>query len=81
MNINSKFTGSGGSKTFHYLDSSSLAPKKPLSVPKPSVSGIFRADKFILIYSDVWAKLRSSENITSEEIFQLLSASKELLEK
>lgn len=40
-NINSKFTGSGGSKIFYYSDTSSLAPKKQMSVPKPSVSGIF----------------------------------------
>ena len=45
MNINSKFTGSGGSKHPIILDSSSLAPKKALSLPKPSVSGIFKTDK------------------------------------
>lgn len=49
MNINSKFTGSGGSKLFYNLDSSSLAPKKTLSVPKPSASGIFRTDKYSLV--------------------------------
>jgi hypothetical protein len=42
-NINSKFTGSGGSITFFHIDTSSLAPKKQMSVPKPAVSGIFLA--------------------------------------
>jgi hypothetical protein len=45
MNINSKFTGSGGSILALNIDTSSLAPKKHLSVPKPSVSGIFKEDK------------------------------------
>jgi hypothetical protein len=47
MNINSKFTGSGGSNFTLDIDSSSLAPKKTLSVPKPSVSGIFKPDKYV----------------------------------
>jgi hypothetical protein len=47
MNINSKFTGSGGSIDYINIDSSSLAPKKQLSLPKPSVSGIFKTDKYI----------------------------------
>lgn len=47
MNINSKFTGSGGSNILLITDSSSLAPKKPQSLPKPSVSGIFRSDKYL----------------------------------
>lgn len=46
MNINSKFTGSGGSIFQNILDSSSLAPKKHVSVPKPTVSGIFQTDKY-----------------------------------
>lgn len=42
MNINSKFIGSGGSNIFSiFIDSSSLAPKKQLSMPKPHNSGIF----------------------------------------
>ncbi len=46
MNINSKFTGSGGSTNFIlFVDSSSLAPKKTFSVQKPAVSGIFKAEK------------------------------------
>ena len=46
MNINSKFTGSGGSNNFYYiLDCSSLAPKKQQSLSKPKVSGIFKAEK------------------------------------
>jgi hypothetical protein len=44
-NINSKFTGSGGSTRDLTLDTSSLAPKKQMSVPKPAVSGIFAAEK------------------------------------
>ena len=46
VNINSKFTGSGGSNPKSYADTSSLAPKKQMSVPKPSVSGIFREEKY-----------------------------------
>jgi hypothetical protein len=45
-NISSKFTGSGGSILFFYVDTSSLAPKKQMSVPKPAVSGIFKAEKY-----------------------------------
>jgi len=46
MNINSKFTGSGGSIYLTYPDSSSLAPKKSASLPKAPVSGIFRAEGY-----------------------------------
>lgn len=42
-NINQKFTGIGGSIHLVIIDSSSLAPKKQMSVPKPSISGIFRS--------------------------------------
>lgn len=45
ININSKLAGSGGSINFVNSDSSSLAPKKQMSVPKPSVSGIFKEEK------------------------------------
>jgi hypothetical protein len=41
-NINAKFTGTGGCKSFFYLVSSSLAPKKQQSVPKPVISGIYK---------------------------------------
>lgn len=47
-NINSKFTGVGGSKYWKYVDTSSLAPKKQMSVPKAVVSGIFRAEKYFI---------------------------------
>lgn len=48
-NISSKFTGSGGSTYYlYFLDTSSLAPKKQMSVPKPAVSGIFAAEKYAL---------------------------------
>ena len=46
MNINSKFTGSGGSNYPSYADTSSLAPKKSVSLPKKPVSGIFRTDAY-----------------------------------
>jgi hypothetical protein len=74
MNINSKFTGSGGSKKPIYVDTSSLAPKKHLSVPKPSVSGIFKADKFVVLKVENWDSQHSFENIMIAEIFPLLSA-------
>ena len=45
MNINSNFVGIGGSKYILNLDSSSLAPKKQMSMPKPKISGIFKAEK------------------------------------
>lgn len=48
-NINSKFTGSGGSIYFFHSDTSSLAPKKQMSVPKPAVSGIFQAEKYLFL--------------------------------
>lgn len=45
MNINSKFIGTGGSNIFFIpLDSSSLAPKKQLSMPKPQNSNIFKTE-------------------------------------
>ncbi len=50
MNINSKFTGSGGSNYLFILDCSSLAPKKNLSMPKPQVSGIFKTEKYFQSY-------------------------------
>lgn len=58
ININSKFTGSGGSIVFHNQDSSSLAPRKQMSVPKPAVSGIFKAEKYILSHSEKCFKNR-----------------------
>ena len=74
MNINSKFTGSGGSIQYIYADTSSLAPKKHLSVPKPSVSGIFKADKFVALYVENSDRQLSLENITIGEIFLSPSA-------
>lgn len=50
MNINSKFIGTGGSNFFLILlDSSSLAPKKQLSMPKPVSSNIFKTETCFFI--------------------------------
>lgn len=78
-NISSKFTGSGGSNYFYLtLDTSSLAPKKQMSVPKPAVSGIFQAEKYDLFNSGKYsASLLFSESTMKEVIFQLPSASME----
>lgn len=70
MNINPKFTGSGGSSLANNLDSSSLAPKKHQSVPKPSASGIFQTDKYFFCHAGTSEKPRSLKNITKEEICQ-----------
>lgn len=45
MNINSKFTGSGGSKHRNIFRFLVTCTEKALSLPKPSVSGIFKTDK------------------------------------
>lgn len=36
----------------YYRDTSSLAPKKNLSLPKPVVSGIFRCEKYTNTHSE-----------------------------
>ena len=57
MNINSKFIGSGGSTYFLIqLDTSSLAPKKQLSLPKPQVSGIFKTETKVLSEQTLFRK-------------------------
>ncbi len=50
MNINTKFIGTGGSNLSFYPDTSSLAPKKQLSLPKPPVSGIFKCETYLFCY-------------------------------
>jgi len=40
LNISSKFTGTGG-------NTSSLAPKRPVVMPKKPISGIFEAERFV----------------------------------
>jgi hypothetical protein len=81
MNINSKFTGSGGSKLSFIKILHRSHPKNPSPSPNPQYQEFSKQTSTFLIYSDVWANLRSSENITREEIFQWLSISRELLEK
>ena len=78
MNINSKFTGSGGSTYLAYSDTSSLAPKKCTSLPKAPVSGIFRTDAYRPNYLGIANNPPSSLNITTEEIYPLQSTSTEL---
>ena len=82
VNINSKFTGSGGSKQYYKIDCSSLAPKKQMSVPKPAVSGIFKAEKYSLLdVEKCCMNRRYSGNIMNVVIFQSLSASMGLSER
>lgn len=83
VSIHNKVTGgTGGSTWSHYIETSSLAPKKTMSVPKPVVSGIFKAEKYIYYDSGkCCASQPSSESTMKEEIFQLLSVSMVLSEK
>ena len=75
MNINSKFTGSGGSTYLAYSDTSSLAPKKSASLPKAPVSGIFRTDAYRCLYLAPASNPPSSLSTTIGEIYPSRSTS------
>lgn len=73
MNINSKFTGSGGSNHLSNTDTSSLAPKKQASLPKAVVSGVFNQEKYSTCdVESCWQSPPCLENTTIEGTCQLL---------
>ena len=68
--------------TSNNLETSSLAPKKHMSVPKPVVSGIFKAEQYKIFNEEKsFMSLPSLESTTIEEIFLLLLTLMEHSEK
>lgn len=81
MNINSKFTGSGGSIFNTNQIPLHLHQRNHYQCPNHQSQAFSNRTSTPIINSEHSVKPPSSENITNEEIFQLPSISKEHFEK